>query len=169
MKMKKKMYSKNYIALAVLLVVFGCIISPNILDAVNAHEIYYVSGQVERIMIRSGSHSEIDFFVDKQRYYCPQRSLSLHEEFSSLGLSVYEVLNSIVENKEIITVGYLNNGFHRRVVSIGKDGIHYFDDRALYWDCVNSLYLCATISLVCLLIGIRMLIRYKHIYKKKQQ
>lgn len=167
MKIKKKMYSKNYIALAVLLVVIGCIMSPNILDAVNAHEPYYVSGQVERIMKRSGSHRQIDIYVNKQRYYCPQRSLSLHEEFPSLGLSVYEVLNCIVKNKKTITVGYLNYGFHRRVVSVSKNGVHYFDDKELYWDCVNDLYLGAIISFVCMSVGIRMLIKYKYIYKMR--
>lgn len=168
MKIKKKMHSKNYIALAVLLVVFGCIMSPNILNAVNSREICYVTGQIEKMVTRSGYHSEIDIFVDKQRYFFRKGPLYLHEDFPSLGLSAYEVLCSTVENKDIITVGYLNYGFYRRVVSISKDGIHYFDDRALYWDCVSDLYLCATMSLVCMPIGIRMLIRYKHIYKKKQ-
>lgn len=46
-------------------------------------------------------------------------------------------------------------------------GIHYFDDRVLYWDCVNDLYLGAVISFVCMSIGIGMLIRYKRIYEKK--
>lgn len=167
MKIEKKMHSRNYIALALFLVVLGCMMLPRILDAVNSRKICYVTGQIEKMLTRSGRRSEIAIFVDKQRYFFRKGALDLHEDFPSLGLSAYEVLCGTVENKDIITVGYLNYGFHRCVVSISKDGIHYFDDRALYWDCVGDLYLGATISLVCLPIGIRMLIRYKHIYKKE--